>query len=65
MPFPSLLIIGDLLTDPLVARARALALDYDPVLKDSNYPGVISTKPLPVTGLDETISRIIGVRVRP
>jgi Family of unknown function (DUF6445) len=65
MPLPSLLIIDDFLTDPHVARQRALALDYDPALKDGNYPGVLSAQPLPIPGLDAAVSRVIGAEVRP
>lgn len=65
MPLPSLLIIDDFLTDPHVARAKALALDYDPALKDGNYPGVLSAQPLPIAGLDEAVSAIIGAKVQP
>jgi hypothetical protein len=65
MPLPSLLIIDDFLTDPQIARNKALALDYDPALKDGNYPGVLSSEPLDIPGLDEAVSRIIGALVRP
>ena len=65
MPLPSLLIIDDFLTDPHVARNRALALDYDPALKDGNYPGVLSSRPLPIPGLDEAVTGIIGAAVTP
>ncbi len=63
MPLPSLLIIDDFLTDPRVARASALALDYDPTFKAGNYPGVLSTEPLSIAGLDEAVSRTIGAMV--
>lgn len=65
MPLPSLLIIDDFLTDPHVARTKALALDYDPALKDGNYPGVLSTQPLVIPGLDDAVSAIIGAKVQP
>lgn len=65
MPLPSLLIIDDFLTDPHVARTKALALDYDPTLKDGNYPGVLSAQPLFIPGLDEAVSTIIGAKVQP
>ena len=65
MPLPSLLIIDDFLTDPLVARAKALALDYDPAFKDGNYPGLLSTQPLPIPGLDDAVSRTIGAKLKP
>ncbi len=65
MPLPSLLIIDDFLTDPHLARSAALGLDYDPRQKDGNYPGTLSTHPLPIAGLDEAVSGIIGSRVKP
>lgn len=65
MPLPSLLIIDDFLTDPHVARTKALALEYDPALKDGNYPGVLSAQPLPIPGLDQAVSAIIGTPVQP
>lgn len=61
----SLMIIDDFLNDPHAVRRRALALDYDPTLKDGNYPGVMSSVPLPLTGLDEAVSSRIGVKVAP
>ena len=65
MPLPSLLIIDDFLTDPHIARKRALALDYDPAFKDGNYPGLLSTQPLPIPCLDDPVTRIIGAKVMP
>jgi Family of unknown function (DUF6445) len=65
MPLPSLLIIDDFLTDPHLARNTALGLDYDPAFKDGNYPGLLSTRPLPIAGLDEEVGRIIGTAVKP
>lgn len=65
MPLPSLLIIDDFLNDPLEARRQALALDYDPALKDGNYPGVLSSRPLAIPGLDAAVARTIGVGVQP
>lgn len=62
---PSLLIVDDFLADPHAARRRALALDYDPKLKDGNYPGLISSAPLAIDGLDEAVSRLVGRTVRP
>ena len=64
MPLPSLLIVDDFLTDPHVARDKALALDYDPALKDGNYPGVLSAQPLPIPGLEDAVTQIIGAKVR-
>lgn len=65
MPLPSILIIDDFLNDPLVARQKALALDYDPALKIGNYPGILSAQPLPIPGLDEAVARTIGAAVVP
>lgn len=62
---PSLLIVDDFLADPLAARVAALALDYDPATRLGNYPGTLSGTPLPVSGLEEAVSRIIGVPLRP
>lgn len=60
---PSLLIIDDFLSDPLAARQAALALDYDAAFKRGNYPGHISTSPLDIQGLDDRVSKTIGVPV--
>jgi hypothetical protein len=56
----SFLIVDDFLADPNAARAAALSLGYDPALKRGNYPGLVSDKALPVGGMDEAISRIVG-----
>ena len=65
MPLPSQLIIDDFLTDPYLARNAALSLSYDPAFKDGNYPGLLSSQPLPIVGLDDAVSRIIGASVIP
>lgn len=62
---PSLLVIDDFLADPHSARRKALALDYDPKEKRGNYPGLLSTRPLPIEGLERSVSKLIGVAVRP
>ncbi|GGB52935.1 hypothetical protein GCM10010833_04510 [Blastomonas aquatica] len=62
---PSLLIVDDFLADPHAARAAALALAYDPASRKGNYPGTLSAAPLAVTGLEEAVSRIIGVPLAP
>lgn len=62
---PSLLIVDDFLADPFAARAAALALDYDPATRIGNYPGTLSGAPLPIAGLEEAVSRIIGVPLKP
>lgn len=65
MPLPSLLIIDDFLTDPHIARNKALDLDYDPAFKNGNYPGLLSTQALPIPGLDDAVGSIIGAAVKP
>src|SRR6476469_2327303 len=61
---PSLIIQDDFLSDPHAARKAALALDYDPEFKQGNYPGLLSTAPLPIARLDEAVSGLIGTRVQ-
>ncbi len=65
MPAPSLIIVDDFLADPLAAREAALALDYDPAFKNGNYPGLLSTRPLAVSGLDVAVGKILGRPVQP
>jgi hypothetical protein len=65
MPLPSLIIIDDFLTDPYAARQKALSLNFDPEFKNGNYPGLLSTEPLNISGLDAAISQTIGTPVRP
>ncbi len=65
MPLPSLMIIDDFLADPYLARNAALALDYDPSSKKGNYPGLLSTAPLHIAGLDEAVAKTIGTSVKP
>lgn len=62
---PSMIIIDDFLRDPHGFRRQALALDYDPRFKKGNYPGLLSTRPLPIAGLDEAASKRAGVRLQP
>jgi hypothetical protein len=62
---PSLIIIDDFLADPHGARRKALALDYDPQFKRGNYPGLLSTQPLPIQGLEASVSKIVGRGVDP
>lgn len=57
---PSFLIIDDFLANPMDARARALALGYDPADKAGNYPGLMSSAPLGVTGMEAAISALLG-----
>ena len=61
---PSLLIIDDFLPDPLSARAQALRLGYDPAGKRGNFPGLDSTHPLPIAGLEASVSATIGVPLK-
>ena len=58
---PSLMIIDDFLSDPWAARRTALALDYAPPGARGNYPGRDSTKPLPMDGINQAVSRRLGV----
>jgi len=62
---PSLIIVDDFLRDPHGFRRQALALDYDPAKKKGNYPGLLSTQPLPIAGLDEAASQRAGVPLQP
>lgn len=61
---PSFMMIDDFLADPHEARRQALALNYDPRLKNGNYPGLLSDVPLPIGGLDASVSKLLGVQVR-
>jgi Family of unknown function (DUF6445) len=62
---PSLIVIDDFLTDPNLARRAALGLTYDPASKAGNYPGVLSDRALPVTGLDAQVSALAGIPLAP
>ena len=64
MPLPSFMMVDDFLSDPQRARRSALALNYDRAKKDGNYPGVLSDRPLPIAGLDQSVSQLIGMPVR-
>lgn len=61
---PSLIVIDDFLSDPHGARRQAMALDYDPALKKGNYPGILSSRALPIQGLDDSVERVIGTPVK-
>ena len=65
MPLPSFMIVDDFLADPHAARRAALGLKYDPQLKGGNYPGLLSSAPLEIGGLDRRVSELIGVKVKP
>jgi hypothetical protein len=58
---PSFIMIDDFLADPEQARDDALRLRYDRARKDGNYPGVLSDRPLPISGLDGIVSHIVGM----
>jgi hypothetical protein len=60
---PSFVMIDDFLQNPHDARARALGLGYDPASKNGNYPGLTSTRAMPIPGLDEAVSRVVGAPV--
>jgi len=62
---PSLIVQDDFLRDPVAARRQALGLDYDPAFKNGNYPGLLSTRPLVIDGLDAAVARLIGANVQP
>ena len=62
---PSFVMIDDFVADPHELRRQALALGYDPALKDGNYPGLTSTRALPIAGLDDHVSRAIGAKIVP
>jgi hypothetical protein len=61
---PSLIVVDGFLADPLLARQQALALDYDPKFKQGNYPGLQSTQPLAIPGLDDAVSRLAGMPLK-
>ena len=61
---PSFLMVDDFLADPHEARRQALALNYDPKLKNGNYPGLLSETPLPIGGLERSVSKLLGTEVR-
>ena len=64
MTLPTFIMVDDFLADPERARRQALQLDYDRSKKDGNYPGVLSDQPLPIGGLDDSVSKLIGVPVQ-
>jgi Family of unknown function (DUF6445) len=57
---PSLLIIDDFLKDPWAARRAALALEYDPAKQHGNFPGLNSSAPLDMAGVNGAVSRLLG-----
>lgn len=58
-PMPTMIVVDDFLTDPVVARNAALALPYAEPGKE-NYAGVVSQAPLRIAGLDAAISKLAG-----
>lgn len=62
---PSLLIVDDFLADPYAARRAALGLDYDPARQKGNFPGLNSTTPLDTAGVDDAVSRMLGIELGP
>ncbi len=57
---PSFVMIDDFAADPHELRRQALGLGYETRDRDANYPGVVSARALPIKGLDDYVSRIVG-----
>lgn len=55
-------MIDDFVANPRELRRQALALGYDPTDK-GNYAGLTSARALPIAGLDDYVSRVVGERV--
>ena len=64
MPLPAFLMFDDFVANPHELRRQALGLGYTPAAKAGNYPGITSDRPLIIPGLDDFVSRAIGVPVR-
>lgn len=62
---PSLIVIDDFLKDPLNARAQAIELLKSPLPNKGNYPGTMTSQPLPLAGVDEAVSRIVRMPLGP
>lgn len=62
---PSFVMIDDFLANPHELRRQALGLGYDASAKDAgaNYPGTVSARALPITGLDAYASRLAGIEL--
>jgi hypothetical protein len=56
-------MIDDFVANPGELRRQALGLGYDPRFKKGNYPGLVSERPLPIPGLDDYVSKVIGAPV--
>lgn len=63
MSLPSLVILDDFIANAGDLRRQALALGYDRATSRGNYSGVTSDRSIEIPGLDETVSRLIGVPV--
>ncbi|WP_405364217.1 DUF6445 family protein [Roseobacter sp.] len=63
MLLPSLSVIDNFLVDPWAARREALALDYDPALKQGNFPGLNSSSALPTDAVDAAVSKHLSMKV--
>ncbi len=60
---PSFTMIDDFVADPHELRRQALALGYEQKDRGANYPGIVSERALPIKGLDDYVSRLVGTRV--
>ena len=60
---PAFVMIDDFAADPHELRRQALALGYDEKDGQANYPGAVSARALPIKGLDDYVSRIVGTPV--
>jgi len=56
----SIIIVDDFLDNAEEIRAAALTLDYPDVTQKTAYPGRNSRQKLYISGLDETVSRLVG-----
>ena len=63
MAHPSFIMVDDFVGNPDELRQRALGLDYDRSASRQNYPGVTSSQPIAIAGLEDYVSRLLGVEV--
>ncbi|HST92341.1 MAG TPA: DUF6445 family protein [Brevundimonas sp.] len=63
MAHPSFIMVDDFVGNPDELRQRALGLDYGGSGEKQNYPGVTSSQPIRIDGLEEYVSRLLGVEV--
>lgn len=63
---PSFVMIDDFVANPHELRRQALALGYDAAAETggANYPGVVSSRPLSIPGLDDYASRLAGIPLK-